>query len=384
MSWLSLRQVTRRFGAVAAVSALDLDVERGECLALLGPSGCGKTTTLRMVAGFEDLDEGEIRAGDRLLSSKRAGVSVPTERRNFGMVFQAFAVWPHLTVRENVAFPLRIRKLPAAEVAKRTDEALRHVNLLASAEGRPDALSGGGKQRVALARALAMEPDVMLLDEPLSSLDPHFREEIRFEIKDLQRRFGFTILYVTHDQTEAMALSHRILVMRDGVAQQVGTPEEVYAAPANRFVFGFVGLSSFLDVRLDAGVDGGAARVGGQRLAFPDGAAPPPVLAAAGRAVLATRPSEIAFLAEGGLRATVRRRALLGETVDYQLDVDGQALRVQRSRHEPGPRSGETCGVVLQNPRWYPPDAGGGMTLGAADAAPEAAAAAAGRADRGR
>jgi iron(III) transport system ATP-binding protein len=357
------------------VSALDLDVERGECMALLGPSGCGKTTTLRMVAGFEDLDEGEIRAGDRLLSSRRAGVSVPTEKRNFGMVFQAFAVWPHLTVRENVAFPLRIRKLPAAEVARRTDEALRHVNLLASAAERPDALSGGGKQRVALARALATEPDVMLLDEPLSSLDPHFREEIRFEIKDLQRRLGFTILYVTHDQTEAMALSHRILVMREGVAQQVGTPEQVYAAPANRFVFGFVGLSSFLDV----GLAGGEARVGAQRLDLAAGAAPPPGLAAAGRAVLATRPSELAFVGEGGLRATVRRRSLLGETVDYQLDVEGQALRVQRSRHEAGPRPGEVCGVVLQNPRWYPSEEG--RTEVAAPAGPAPAPAL--QADRG-
>jgi iron(III) transport system ATP-binding protein len=348
--WLVLRQVTRRFGPVAAVDRLDLEVARGECLALLGPSGCGKTTTLRMVAGFEDLDEGEIRIGDRVLSSRRAGVVVPTEARNFGMVFQAFAVWPHLSVRENVAFPLRVRKLPAAEIAARTTDALRHTNLLAAAEERPDALSGGGKQRVALARALAIQPDVLLLDEPLSSLDPHFREEMRFEIKDLQRRFGFTILYVTHDQTEAMALADRVLVMRAGVAQQVGTPEEIYAAPANRFVFGFVGLSSFLE----AGLAGGEVVVGGQRL--PASVAPPApaALAGAGRGVLATRPNEVEFVAEGGLRGVVRRRALLGETVDYQLDVEGQALRVQRSRHAPGPRAGEPCGVTLPAGRWYP------------------------------
>jgi iron(III) transport system ATP-binding protein len=348
--WLVLRQVTRRFGAVAAVDRLDLEVARGECLALLGPSGCGKTTTLRMVAGFEDLDEGEIRAGDRVLSSRRAGVAVPTERRNFGMVFQAFAVWPHLTVRENVAFPLRIRRLPAAEIEARTTEALRQTSLLASADDRPDALSGGGKQRVALARALAIQPDVMLLDEPLSSLDPHLREEMRFEIKDLQRRFGFTILYVTHDQTEAMALSDRVLVMRAGVAQQVGRPEEIYAAPANRFVFGFVGLSSFLDARLD----GGEVRVGSQPLPAAAAPPPPPELVGAGRAVLASRPNEVAFVAEGGLGATVRRRALLGELVDYQLDVEGQPLRVQRSRHAPGPRAGEACRFTLPAARWYP------------------------------
>ncbi len=349
--WLVLRGVTRRFGAVTAVDRLDLEVARGECVALLGPSGCGKTTTLRMVAGFEDLDDGEIRAGPRVLSSRRAGVSVPTEARNFGMVFQAFAVWPHLSVRENVAFPLRVRKRPAAEIEARTTEALRHTNLLASADARPDALSGGGKQRVALARALAVQPDVLLLDEPLSSLDPHFREEMRFEIEDLRRRLGFTILYVTHDQTEAMALADRVLVMRAGVVEQVGAPEEVYGAPANRFVFGFVGLSSFLEV----GLAGGAAVVGTERV--PAGAAPPPPepLAAAGRAVLAIRPNEVEFVAEGGLRGVVRRRALLGEVVDYQLELGGgQTLRVQRSRHAPGPRAGEPCGVILPAARWYP------------------------------
>jgi iron(III) transport system ATP-binding protein len=350
VSGLTLRQVTRRFGAVTAVDRLDLTVAQGECLAMLGPSGCGKTTTLRMVAGFEDLDDGEIRAGDRLLSSRQAGTALPPEKRNFGMVFQAFAVWPHLTVFENVAFPLRVRKLPAAEVERRTAEALRHTGLWASAASRPDDLSGGGKQRVALARALALQPDVMLLDEPLSSLDPHLREEMRFEVKDLQRRFGFTILYVTHDQSEAMALSDRILVMRQGVAQQVGTPEEIYGAPANRFVFGFVGLSSFLEVELG----GGAVSLGGARV---EGADLPPLpagLQGAGRAVLASRPHEVDFVAEGGLRARVKRRTLLGEAVDYLLDAGGQPLRVQQSRHAPGPAAGEACGVLLPRARWYP------------------------------
>ena len=252
--------MTKRFGAVTAVDRLDLEIAEGECVAMLGPSGCGKTTTLRMVAGFEDLDEGEIRAGDKLLSSRQKNFYLPPEKRNFGMVFQAFAVWPHLSVFDNVAFPLRVRKLPKAEIEARTAEALRHTNLSAAAKGSPEDLSGGGKQRVALARALAIRPDVMLLDEPLSSLDPHFREEMRFEIKDLQRRFGFAILYVTHDQAEAMALSDRMLVMRAGVVQQVGTPLDVYRAPANRFVFEFIGLSSFLPAALAAG----AMRVGGR------------------------------------------------------------------------------------------------------------------------
>jgi iron(III) transport system ATP-binding protein len=352
MAYLSLRQVTKRFGAVTAVDRLDLDIAEGECVAMLGPSGCGKTTTLRMVAGFEDLDEGEIRAGDKLLSSRQKNFYLPPERRNFGMVFQAFAVWPHLSVFDNVAFPLRVRKLPKAEIEARTAEALRHTNLSAAAKGSPEDLSGGGKQRVALARALAIRPDVMLLDEPLSSLDPHFREEMRFEIKDLQRRFGFAILYVTHDQAEAMALSDRLLVMRAGVVQQVGTPLDVYRAPANRFVFEFIGLSSFLPAALAAG----AMRVGGENAPWPATAPPPPELVAAGAAVLAARPTEIEFAAAGGVRGVVARKAFLGETIDYRIAVGDVEVRVQKSRHASGPAVGEGCGLLFPRARWYPRD----------------------------
>lgn len=352
MAYLSLSQVTKRFGAVTAVDRLDLDVGEGECVAMLGPSGCGKTTTLRMVAGFEDLDDGEIRARDKLLSSRRKNYYLPPERRNFGMVFQAFAVWPHLSVYENIAFPLSVRRLPRAEIEARTAEALRHTNLTSAAKGSPDDLSGGGKQRVALARALAIRPDVMLLDEPLSSLDPHFREEMRFEIKDLQRRFGFAILYVTHDQAEAMALSDRLLVMREGVVQQVGTPLEVYRAPANRFVFEFIGLSSFLPAKLDAE----AMRVGGERAPWPASAPPPPELVATGAAVLAARPTEIEFVPEGGLRGAVARKAFLGETIDYRIAVGDVEVRVQKSRHVPGPAVGDSCGLAFPRARWYPPD----------------------------
>jgi iron(III) transport system ATP-binding protein len=350
MSYVSLRQVTKRFGGVTAVDNLNLDVAKGECLAMLGPSGCGKTTTLRMIAGFEDIDDGEIRVGERLLSSRRTNYYLPPEQRNFGMVFQAFAVWPHLSVFENVAFPLRVRKLPKAEIEQRARAALQHTNLLQVAASRPDDLSGGGKQRVALARALAIQPDVMLLDEPLSSLDPHFREEMRFEIKDLQRRFGFSIIYVTHDQSEAMALSDRILVMREGVVQQIGTPLEVYGAPANRFVFGFIGLSNFLSVRLSPH----GFQVGGEGAAWPATHAPSPDLVAVGRAIIATRPAEIDFVAEGGLAGIVRRRAYLGEVVSYQIAVgDGQELRVQKTRHETGPGVGDPCRLAMRRPHWY-------------------------------
>jgi iron(III) transport system ATP-binding protein len=356
MATMELREVTRRFGAVTAVDRLDLSVGEGECVAMLGPSGCGKTTTLRMVAGFEDLDDGEIRVRDRLLSSRRANFYLPPEQRNFGMVFQAFAVWPHLSVFENVAFPLRIRKLPRAEIEARAREALRHTNLLDVAEARPDDLSGGGKQRVALARALAIRPDAMLLDEPLSSLDPHFREEMRFEIKDLQRRFGFSILYVTHDQSEAMALADRILVMRAGVVQQIGTPVEVYTAPVNRFVFEFIGLSNFLEVRLSAA----GLAVAAQQVPWAPDKAPPPALVEAGAAVLATRPAEVEFVDADGLRGVVARKAFLGETVDYRIAIGDQEVRIQKSRHVPGPAAGEACRIAFPRPRWYPADAAAG------------------------
>ncbi|TYA29027.1 ABC transporter ATP-binding protein [Aggregatibacter actinomycetemcomitans] len=210
MSYIQLNNVMKKFSDVIAIPDLNLSIEKGECFSMLGPSGCGKTTTLRMIAGFEDLDSGEIKVGDKVLSSKATNFYLPPEKRHFGMVFQAFAVWPHMTVYDNVAFPLTLKKLSKQEIEKRTNDALRHTNLLNVAKKSPDDLSGGGKQRVALARALALNPDVMLLDEPLSSLDPHLREEMRFEIKALQRKFGFSIIYVTHDQSEAMALSDRI------------------------------------------------------------------------------------------------------------------------------------------------------------------------------
>ena len=352
MSYVRLVNVTKRFGSVTAVDGLNLEVSKGECFSMLGPSGCGKTTTLRMVAGFEDLSEGEVYVGDRLLSSPRKNYYLPPEKRDFGMVFQAFAVWPHLSVYENVAFPLRIRKLSPGEIEKRAADALRSTNLLDAAQESPAALSGGGKQRVALARALAINPDVMLLDEPLSSLDPHLREEMRFEIKDLQRQYGFSIIYVTHDQSEAMALSDRILVMKLGVVQQIDTPFNVYNNPANKFVFSFIGLSNFLNIAWSGGkpfLQGGV----------PLPLTPPDTMREAETFSLASRPSEIDFSGEGSehslqsLRGIVRRKSFLGEIIDYQIKIGEGEMRVQKSRRTPGPEVGEACGLLLRRPFWY-------------------------------
>jgi iron(III) transport system ATP-binding protein len=305
-----------------------------------------------MVAGFEDLSEGEVYVGDRLISSPKKNYYLPPEKRDFGMVFQAFAVWPHLSVYENVAFPLRVRKLSAAEVEKRTTDALRSTNLLNTANDSPAALSGGGKQRVALARALAINPDVMLLDEPLSSLDPHLREEMRFEIKDLQRQYGFSIIYVTHDQSEAMALSDRILVMRLGVVQQIDTPFNVYNNPTNKFVFSFIGLSNFLNIAWK----GDEPLPEGSDVALPSHLTPPITMREAETFSLASRPSEIDFSSEDSehsLRGVVRRKSFLGEIIDYQIKIGEGEMRVQKSRRTPGPEMGEACGLLLRRPFWY-------------------------------
>ena len=351
MSYIKLIDVTKNFGDVTAVDKLNIEIPKGECFAMLGPSGCGKTTTLRMVAGFEDLDQGEIIVNDRVISSKVKGYYLPPEKRNFGMVFQAFAVWPHLSVYENVAFPLRIKGLKSSEIEARAKDALASTNLLDVAKSSPIDLSGGGKQRVALARAIALNPDVMLLDEPLSSLDPHLREEMRFEIKDLQKKYNFSLIYVTHDQSEAMALSDRILVMNFGVVQQMDTPLKVYNEPANRFVFSFIGLSNFVNARVAE--DG--IRVGDSApLKF--STAPDPELARKGEIVMASRPSEINFLAEGGVPGVVTRKVFLGETIDYAIDVAGAEVRIQKGRRTIGPEQGESCRLDFMRPHWYPAD----------------------------
>jgi iron(III) transport system ATP-binding protein len=244
MPAVELRNVSKEFYSVQAVRDIDLTVQEGEFLALLGPSGCGKTTTLRMVAGFEVPTAGEIRIRDRLVSGP--GHFIPPEARKVGMVFQSYAVWPHMTVEANVSYPLKLRGLRPAERRERTRRVLELVQL-PGLEGRfPHQLSGGEQQRVALARALNMEPAVLLLDEPLSNLDAQLRKEMRVEIKALQRRLGITILYVTHDQEEALTMADRVAVMGRGLIHQLGSAEEVYEQPADRFVAEFMGWTTFL------------------------------------------------------------------------------------------------------------------------------------------
>ncbi|MBU0724331.1 MAG: ABC transporter ATP-binding protein [Alphaproteobacteria bacterium] len=246
MARLELDQVSKQYGDFHAVRGVTLDVADGEFLVLLGPSGCGKTTTLRMIAGFIEPTGGAIRLGGQDVTQ------LPPWKRNAGLVFQSYALFPHLTVNQNVAFGLEMRKVPSAEIAPRTAEALRLVQLEHLGDRLPRQLSGGQQQRVALARALVFHPDVLLLDEPLSNLDAKLRQEVRLEIRELQRKLGLTTVMVTHDQEEALTMADRLVVMSEGEVRQVGTQRDLYERPSDRFVAGFVGRSSFLEGHVEA------------------------------------------------------------------------------------------------------------------------------------
>ncbi len=346
------RFVTKTFGSVIAVDNLNLSVNEGECFSFLGPSGCGKTTTLRMIAGFEDPTEGEIWLGNEPVyisggSNNGKNVYVPVEKRKLGMVFQAFAVWPHMNVFENAAFPLRALKINKADIVKAVREALANTGLLGVEGKSPSELSGGEQQRIALARAIVSRPKVMLLDEPLSNLDPTLRESMRFEIKDLQRKLGFAIIYVTHDQAEAMALSDRMLVMDMGVVQQIDTPINIYHNPANKFVFGFMGHSNFTKVEISDGK------------VYPTGSREENIECEIPKnwrdrvGILASRPNEIGIVSKGGFRTRIKKRAFMGDHILYSLDVGDQELVI----HAPigiDYKVGDICGVGFSKVKWYP------------------------------
>jgi iron(III) transport system ATP-binding protein len=353
MSQIALKNVTKEFVTrgghrVVAVNHFNLTIHEGECFSFLGPSGCGKTTTLRMIAGFEDLSEGEIWLGDKPVSIKAKNLYVPPENRGLGMVFQSFAVWPHLNVFENVAFPLRVQKLPRQEIQERVKVALTHTDLLGLEKVYPSDLSGGQQQRIALARAIVTNPRVMLLDEPLSNLDPKLRESMRFEIKELQKKFNFTIIFVTHDQSEAMALSDRMLVMDLGKIIQVGEPNELYQKPNSKFVYGFLGLSNFLKVEAAKGnvfPKGGATQP--IPFALPEGVAD-------GDGLLASRPNEIEISMDeqDGYPAKIEKRLYMTFCIEYHVRIGKQTIRVHTSHANVFPE-GSDCFLHFKNPRWY-------------------------------
>jgi iron(III) transport system ATP-binding protein len=266
---LSIRNVVKRFGAVMALKGISLEIPSGAFACFLGPSGCGKTTLLRVIAGLEAADEGEVRLGSRDLSR------VPARNRNFGIVFQSYSLFPNMTAARNVGYGLECRDRPKAEIAERVAAMLRLVRLADHAHKLPSQLSGGQQQRVALARALAIDPELLLLDEPLSALDAKVREELRAEITALKRRLGITTIMVTHDQEEALTMADLIVVMRDGAVEQVGGPTELYVAPATRFVASFIGRMNLIEIAPNGR---GEPIFAGKPFRLPGGVAPPRTL----------------------------------------------------------------------------------------------------------
>ena len=325
-----LRGVAKRYDGqkTAAVSDLDLDIEEGEIFALLGPSGCGKTTTLRMVAGLEDPDEGSIWFKDRPIVVASRRFFVPPEKRQVGMVFQSYAIWPHMTVEENIAYPLRVRRQSEAEIRERVGRVLELVGMSTFAKRSAMQLSGGQQQRVALARALVYEPGLLLLDEPFSNLDTKLRDQMRYEVKMLQQKLKITVLFVTHDQVEALSLSNRLAVLNHGTVQQVGRPRDLYEQPANEFVRDFLGkavvlrgvvsdvTSSNVNVRLDGAVNDIAL----------DAEACAAGLLKGDRVCLSARPEDIEIRAPGQARngefvleGRVESALFVGERTEYRV-----------------------------------------------------------------
>lgn len=333
-------------GTQPAVKDLSLDVYDGEIMTLLGPSGCGKSTTLRMVAGLEIPDEGDIFFGDRTVVMTSRRLCLAPDKRNVGMVFQSYAIWPHMTVEENVIFPLKSRKFPRKEIGKRMRRALELVGM-AGFETRPGPLlSGGQQQRVALARALVTEPRVLLLDEPFSNLDAKLREYMRIEVKQLQKRLNIAVLFVTHDQVEALSMSNRIALMNFGVVQQQGHPRLLYEEPANEFVRDFVGRTLLFKGKVQSSNPSGQIAIAVQgapdcvvfgRNYNPDG------IKVGESVYMAVRPEDVEIFPAAGSEApsgmiggTARAALFIGERIEYQVEVDGQGvIMIYGERHDP-------------------------------------------------
>ncbi len=307
---VKIKEARKVFGDLEVLHGVSLDIKEGEFFTLLGPSGCGKTTLLRMIAGFNSIDGGEFYFNDALINN------VEAHKRDIGMVFQNYAIFPHLSVEENVAYGLKARKVNNNEIKERTAEALKLVQIDHLAKRKPNQLSGGQQQRVALARAFVIEPSILLMDEPLSNLDAKLRVQMRNVIKKLQQKLGITTIYVTHDQEEALAISDRIAIMKDGNIMQIGTPKEIYSKPANQFVAGFIGISNFLDVEINNSkviIDNLEIDV-------------PLKKEYSGKAILSARPEQVYF-AENGLEGTITFATFLGDYIEYEITIaNGQEI----------------------------------------------------------
>jgi iron(III) transport system ATP-binding protein len=333
MATVRLEKVGKAYGKHTVVRDLSITINDGECFTFLGPSGCGKTVVLRLVAGFEKPDSGEIWIGDTLVSSPARSVFLPPEKRRVGVVFQDYAVWPHKSVFDNIVYPLAIQKVPTEEASARTLKSVAMVNLQGLENRLPFQLSGGQQQRVALARALISSPAIMLLDEPLSNLDANLREQMRFEIKELQKNTALTILYVTHDQEVALAISDRIAVMdKSGSIRQIGAPDDIYEKPADSFVFEFLGVSNFIPLEYR---DGAIYVQGSDSILDYPLRADQAEAVRTGTLVAGCRPHDVRLSRKAmASRGLVKRAVYLGSVVDYRIAFGSTEIRAQRDIHE--------------------------------------------------
>lgn len=349
---IKVENVAKGYAKHQVLQNLNLGIKKGECFTLLGPSGCGKTVLIRLIAGHEVPDSGKISIDNTVVADSASGEYIPPERRGLGIVFQDYAVWPHMTVYENIAYPLKMEKRPKDEIDKLVMDMVEIVGMKGLEKRLPSELSGGQQQRVALARALVADPSVMLLDEPLSNLDANLREEMRFEIKALQRKFGITVMYVTHDQEVALAISDRIAIMdNEGRIRQIGTPYEIFEKPADLFIFKFMGIANFLAVREENGkfvVGAGTQQVPWEA---PQGSA--------ASWVAGFRPSDVEIHREGpGLKGIIHRANFLGATMDYSIDIDGEHLRTELETHTAINnnlmfKEGEECYITFRSLLWF-------------------------------
>lgn len=349
---IKVEGVAKGYGKHQVLQNLDLGIKKGECFTLLGPSGCGKTVLIRLIAGHEVPDNGKIIIDDTIVADNASGEYIPPERRGLGIVFQDYAVWPHMTVYENIAYPLKMEKRPKEEIDKLVMDMVEVVGMKGLEKRLPSELSGGQQQRVALARALVADPSVMLLDEPLSNLDANLREEMRFEIKALQRKFGITVMYVTHDQEVALAISDRIAIMdNEGRIRQIGTPYEIFEQPADLFIFKFMGIANFLAAR----EENGKYVVGTGHQVFPwEGPK-----GTAKSWVAGFRPSDVEIHRQGpGLKGIIHRANFLGATMDYSIEIDGEHLRTELKTQDAINndlmfKEGEECFITFRSLLWF-------------------------------
>ena len=358
MASVRFENVSISYGAKQVVKDFSLSVNDGEIMGIIGPSGCGKTTLIRALCGLIKPEKGNIYINDQLVFSDEKRINVAPERRGIGVVFQDYAVWPHLSVWDNVCYPMKKHKVPKEEIAKRAAYALEQVRMTGYEKHMPAQLSGGQQQRVAIARSLVSSDELIVLDEPITNLDAKLREEMILEIQMIQQNIGTTIIYITHDQEAALQLCDRIAIMQpDGQICQIGSDEEIIRRPASRFVYSFIGVSNFLPVTEKGGKV--CLALGGEPVLFD---APPQGYVSGKKNVMGVRPMDIVFDAESPIRATIRRDTFLGNQYDYQVELMGRELRVERNaldvladptRYE----AGQEVGLKFLNVKFYEEEA---------------------------